>query len=832
MLGPETALLLQLLTDSAGSDSEAELRELAAHCLTEFLKWSIKQSTETALSDDPAAPGYLFQKLRAMALHPSCCQRLGAALVVKQLLPELLKSDALTSIFTLDLTAHFIVSLGQAERDPKSLGTKQQCTRVLDLLGKILRKKMNVFSVPDERRRAAPLLSGTSVDSLLDFLIQNAFGGLPSRRTCLKLYDILLLPPRPIAAEPLPPLADDFATRLDVYCWLLRHRIVVPPPENFALQHQTFMDDLENFLIQQLPLSVKINKMLKSWLEFLKQHLSSASGTPLPIREEVLFRAAFIKLPLVELKPFHQLLEAVLMLLSPSRRADLAYHFRLDQLSNIDTVRGLVLLAKSHCLPNYPISPAAVLQSAVESADPALAVEKINLALLLGLDMARLAAELKNPPNGQLICVKLGRPLLLLIGRHLINIRPFLPEIGNGDEHQWSLLIDLMESQLPHGKETMLKALLSSWTELSSHATTFSQLGHLRLLLGSIVRAGRDLVKINPSVRNWILQTSFGDIHSLRESVQLFSVFSDQSQELTNALRQFFSDHFASRMIQIQAIDKNDYLSIFNLLVGIASSVPGVLDFLSEVFALEPHHPSIQLFVQSLQAVIGNPNDTSFGVRVLSTLYNNTTKINIDFTTRLDGVETLYVPLVQSASRPALEEHLQSLILTELRSVANSSTTCNSLMKKAVLCLILSASINHLGLESITSSVNSAFCSLPNCGEAKGDGKDFLRYVGRFVAEFVWKIPSNEHVEVYERMQSGAFSLMISIANVTKVSIVDKLIFQKLNPKLWNAIVGTQHRYALPVEPLSRQHRIAQYKQLSSASTTRPGKYFGHKYSF
>ena len=44
VLGSETALLLQPLTDTAGSDSEAELRELDAFCLTEFLKWSIKQS--------------------------------------------------------------------------------------------------------------------------------------------------------------------------------------------------------------------------------------------------------------------------------------------------------------------------------------------------------------------------------------------------------------------------------------------------------------------------------------------------------------------------------------------------------------------------------------------------------------------------------------------------------------------------------------------------------------------------------------------------------------------------------------------------------------------
>ena len=627
--------------------------------------------------------------------------------------------------------------------------------------------------MPDERRRAAPLLTGTSLDSLQDFLLQNAFAGLPSRRTCLKLYDLLFLPSRSIAVESLPTLTEDFATRLDVH------------------------------------------------------HLSSSGQPALSIRNDVLYHAAFIKLPLSELKPFHQQLKAVLALLPLPHRADLAYNFRLNQLANIDTVRGLIVLVKSRCLPDYSISPVAILQATVESAEPLLAVEKNHFALFLGLDMARLAAELKNPPNGQLLCSKLGRPLLSLIGRHLNDIRPFLPEMGNGDEHQWTLLIDLIESQPPDKKEWMVNALLSGWEGLERHVNTYDQLGHLRLLLVSLVRAALALVKINPLVRKWIIETSFKDIHSVRESVLLFKVFTDQNHhdQLILALQQFFSDHFASRTIMMQPVDKSDYLSIFNPLIGIASSVPPVFSFVSGIFALEPHHPSIGLFVQSLKPAVGNPNDIAFAVRALSAVYEYTTKMTIDAPTRLDGVEKLYASLIEAVSRTALEQHLESLLLSELvRAIGDSSTTTNSLVKKAVLCSVLSACINHLGLESLTGCVNVSFCRLQDA-EPKGDGKDFLRYASKLSMDKVWKMTTanDDQTEVYERMQSGALYLIVAIGNVTQSKIVDRLIFKQLSPKLWNALVGTLHQYALPIQPLSRHHRTAQYKQFLASSTTQPG---------
>ena len=58
--------------ESACSGLDTSLvRDLACDCLLEFLKWNIKQSSNEILWGDPAAPDFLFQKLRSSATHPS-----------------------------------------------------------------------------------------------------------------------------------------------------------------------------------------------------------------------------------------------------------------------------------------------------------------------------------------------------------------------------------------------------------------------------------------------------------------------------------------------------------------------------------------------------------------------------------------------------------------------------------------------------------------------------------------------------------------------------------------------------------------------------------------
>lgn len=82
-LNAETALLVETLTDSTClGDESSQVRERAAQGLSEFLIWNVKHSTDATLWADPAGPDFLFQKVRALATHPSPQQRLGRTVAV------------------------------------------------------------------------------------------------------------------------------------------------------------------------------------------------------------------------------------------------------------------------------------------------------------------------------------------------------------------------------------------------------------------------------------------------------------------------------------------------------------------------------------------------------------------------------------------------------------------------------------------------------------------------------------------------------------------------------------------------------------------------------
>ena len=85
-MSAETALLLEHLTESTCcSTATSPVRELAATCLAEFLKWTIKQTSDQCLWEDAAVPELLFRKMQALATHPSADKRLGATLILDKL---------------------------------------------------------------------------------------------------------------------------------------------------------------------------------------------------------------------------------------------------------------------------------------------------------------------------------------------------------------------------------------------------------------------------------------------------------------------------------------------------------------------------------------------------------------------------------------------------------------------------------------------------------------------------------------------------------------------------------------------------------------------------
>ena len=60
--------------------TDTALRDLSALCIEEFLRWSIKQTSEKHLAKSPINIKSLLKRLYSLATHPSANKRLGAAL--------------------------------------------------------------------------------------------------------------------------------------------------------------------------------------------------------------------------------------------------------------------------------------------------------------------------------------------------------------------------------------------------------------------------------------------------------------------------------------------------------------------------------------------------------------------------------------------------------------------------------------------------------------------------------------------------------------------------------------------------------------------------------
>ena len=72
--------LLIFLQNGVIHPTDTSLRDVSASCLEEFLRWSIKQTSEKQLEKSPINIKSLLKRLDALATHPSANKRLGAAL--------------------------------------------------------------------------------------------------------------------------------------------------------------------------------------------------------------------------------------------------------------------------------------------------------------------------------------------------------------------------------------------------------------------------------------------------------------------------------------------------------------------------------------------------------------------------------------------------------------------------------------------------------------------------------------------------------------------------------------------------------------------------------
>ncbi|XP_073924597.1 DNA-dependent protein kinase catalytic subunit isoform X2 [Castor canadensis] len=148
----DTVALLETILDGIVDPIDSTLRDFCGHCIREFLKWSIKQTTPQQQEKSPINTKSLFKRLYSFALHPNAFKRLGAALAFNNIYKEFREEESLVEQFVFETLVIYMESLALAHADEKSLGTIRQCCDAIDHLRRIIEKKHVSLNKAKKRR--------------------------------------------------------------------------------------------------------------------------------------------------------------------------------------------------------------------------------------------------------------------------------------------------------------------------------------------------------------------------------------------------------------------------------------------------------------------------------------------------------------------------------------------------------------------------------------------------------------------------------------------------------------------------------------------------------
>ena len=71
-----TMFLLTAIFDAVVDEENSSLRDFSARCIREYLRWSIKQTSDRDLQESPTQVRSLLRRIYALALHPNTYVRL------------------------------------------------------------------------------------------------------------------------------------------------------------------------------------------------------------------------------------------------------------------------------------------------------------------------------------------------------------------------------------------------------------------------------------------------------------------------------------------------------------------------------------------------------------------------------------------------------------------------------------------------------------------------------------------------------------------------------------------------------------------------------------
>ncbi|XP_046420005.1 DNA-dependent protein kinase catalytic subunit-like [Neodiprion fabricii] len=159
----ETDYLIEILFDSLTYQTNMALSDFSGVCLAEFVKWSIKHSTDDELQTSSTNIAVVVSKMSNFAIHPSLEKRIGAAVAFNYLCRILRESDVIINIYWLELLFYFIKSTEGCNNE--------QILKSLKHIEKVIENKHIILNTQNSQRRQPAEFKGTSLEDAANWLL-------------------------------------------------------------------------------------------------------------------------------------------------------------------------------------------------------------------------------------------------------------------------------------------------------------------------------------------------------------------------------------------------------------------------------------------------------------------------------------------------------------------------------------------------------------------------------------------------------------------------------------------------------------------------------------
>ncbi|XP_034941190.1 DNA-dependent protein kinase catalytic subunit-like [Chelonus insularis] len=184
LYSPAVGYFVDALFDGLSDENNFSLRDFSGICLAEFIKWSIKQSSDHDLTKSPININTVVENITNFALHPSKHRRIAAAIAFNYLHVHFSQTEEIIDIFWFELLYAFVKSVNGCD------DSNIQIT--INHLQNILIKKSSIFNAKNPRRKIPTEFNGGVLKDAVDWLFtQCSSSDCTLRKTAMNLFENL-----------------------------------------------------------------------------------------------------------------------------------------------------------------------------------------------------------------------------------------------------------------------------------------------------------------------------------------------------------------------------------------------------------------------------------------------------------------------------------------------------------------------------------------------------------------------------------------------------------------------------------------------------------------